>query len=162
MISAGLGIKLENVTLEDLGSADRIVIDKDTTTIIGGRGKAVAVEQRCDEIRRQINDTTSNYDKDKLEERLAKLSGGIAVIRVGAVSEAGLKRLEEAFDEAINSTNAAAFEWIVPGGGTARLRAIEAVEAEAIVRGCRPHRRPRRAHGARSADPSDRMQRRHR
>jgi chaperonin GroEL len=81
VISADLGIKLENVTLEDLGSADRIVIDKDTTMIIGGRGKAVAVEQRCDEIRRQIKDTTSNYDKDKLEERLAKLSGGIAVNR---------------------------------------------------------------------------------
>ncbi len=130
VISADLGIKLENVTLDDLGSAERIVIDKDTTTIIGGRGKPVAVEQRCDEIRRQIKDTTSDYDKEKFEERLAKLSGGIAVIRVGAVSEAGLKRLKEAFDDAINSTKAAASEGIVPGGGTALLRAIEAVETE--------------------------------
>ena len=130
VISDDLGIKLENVTLEDLGSAERVVLDKDTTTIIGGRGKPGAVEQRCDEIRRQIKDTTSDYDKDKLEERLAKLSGGIAVIRVGAVSEAGLKRLKEAFEDAINSTKAAAAEGIVPGGGTALLRAIEAVEAE--------------------------------
>ena len=130
VISDDLGIKLENVTLEDLGSAERVVIDKDTTTIIGGRGKPGAVEQRCDEIRRQIKDTTSDYDKDKLEERLAKLSGGVAVIRVGAVSEAGLKRLKEAFDDAINSTKAAAAEGIVPGGGTALLRTIEAVEAE--------------------------------
>ena len=130
VISEDLGIKLENVTLDDLGSAERAVIDKDTTTIIGGRGKPGAVEQRCDEIRRQIKDTTSDYDKDKLEERLAKLSGGIAVIRVGAVSEAGLKHLKEAFDDAINSTKAAAAEGIVPGGGTALLRTIEAVEAE--------------------------------
>lgn len=117
VISADLGIKLENVTLEDLGSADRIVIDKDTTLIIGGRGRAVAVEQRCDEIRRQIKDTTSNYDKDKLAERLAKPSGGIAVIRVGTVSEDGLKRLEEAFDEAINSTKAAAVEGMYLAAG---------------------------------------------
>ncbi len=130
VISEDLGIKLENVALEDLGSAERVVIDKDTTTIIGGRGKPGAVAQRCDEIRRQIKDTSSDYDKDKLEERLAKLSGGIAVIRVGAVSEAGLKRLKEAFDDAINSTKAAAAEGIVPGGGTALLRTIEAVEAE--------------------------------
>lgn len=130
VISEDLGIKLENVTLDDLGSAERVVIDKDTTTIIGGGGKPGAVAQRCDEIRRQIKDTTSDYDKDKLEERLAKLSGGVAVIRVGAVSEAGLKHLKEAFDDAINSTKAAAAEGIVPGGGTALLRTIEAVEAE--------------------------------
>ena len=159
MISADLGIKLENVTLEDLGSADHIVIDKDTTLIIGGRGKAVAVEQRCDEIRRQIKDTTSNYDKDKLEERLAKLSGGMAVIRVGTVSEDGLKRLEEAFDEAINSTKAAAVEGMYLAAGR---RSYARSKPSAIVRGCRPHRRPRRAHGARSADPSDRTQCRHR
>ena len=130
VISEDLGIKLENVTLDDLGSAERVVIDKDTTTIIGGGGKPGAVAQRCDEIRRQIKDTTSDYDKDKLEERLAKLSGGVAVIRVGAVSEAGLKHLKEAFDDAINSTKDAAAEGIVPGGGTALLRTIEAVEAE--------------------------------
>ena len=156
VISDDLGIKLENVSLDDLGSAERVVIDKDTTTIIGGRGKPGAVEQRCDEIRRQIKDTTSDYDKDKLEERLAKLSGGVAVIRVGAVSEAGLKHLKEAFDDAINSTKAAAAEGIVPGGGTALLRAIEAVEAEErSCEGAERDRRSRRAHGARSAHPSD-------
>ena len=129
VISEDLGIKLENVTLDDLGSAERVVIDKDSTTIIGGRGNPGAVAQRCEEIRRQAKDTTSDYDREKLEERLAKLSGGVAVIRVGAVSEAGLKRLKEAFDDAIASTRAAAVEGIVPGGGTALLRTIAAVDA---------------------------------
>lgn len=129
-ISDDLGITLDKVTLEDLGSAERVVIDKDTTTIIGGKGDPAAVAQRCSEIRRQIDETTSDYDREKLEERLAKLSGGVAVIRVGAVSEAQLKRAKEAFDDAINSTKAAAAEGIVPGGGTALLRTIDAVEAE--------------------------------
>ena len=130
LISEDLGTKLENVKLGDLGEAQRVVITKDTTTIIGGAGEPSAVADRCNELRRQINDTTSQYDKEKLQERLAKLAGGVALIRVGAMSEAELKRLKEAFDDAINSTKAAVAEGIVPGGGAALLRAIAAVEAE--------------------------------
>ena len=115
--------------MADLGQADRVVCDKDTTTIIGGEGAAAAVASRCQELRRQIADTTSDWDKEKLQERLAKLSGGVALIRVGAVSEAELKRLKDAFDDAISSTRAAVAEGIVPGGGAALLRAIAAVEA---------------------------------
>jgi chaperonin GroEL len=129
-----LGIKLESVTIADLGQADRVVCDKDNTTIIGGAGDTKGVEARCAEMRRQIDDTTSDWDKEKLQERLAKLSGGVAVIRVGALSEAELKRLREAFDDAISSTKAAVAEGIVPGGGTALLRAIDAVDA--IERSC--------------------------
>jgi chaperonin GroEL len=131
VISSELGIKLESVTIADLGQADRVVIDKDTTTIIGGGGASSAVLDRCNELRKQIKETTSEYDKEKFEERLAKLSGGVAVIRVGAVSEAEMNRLKEAFDDAISSAKAAVAEGIVPGGGVALLRAIPAVEAEA-------------------------------
>jgi chaperonin GroEL len=129
-VSEELGRKLETVTVDELGSAERVVITKDTTTIIGGAGDPDAVSGRCDELRRQITDTTSDYDREKLEERLAKLSGGIALIRVGAMSEAELKRQKEAFDDAISSTKAAVAEGIVPGGGAALLRTIESVEAE--------------------------------
>jgi chaperonin GroEL len=129
-VSAELGQKLENVTLEQLGNAERVVVTKDDTTIIGGAGDVAAVTGRCEELRRQIKDTTSDYDREKLEERLARLSGGVALIRVGAVSEAELKRLKDAFDDAISSAKAALAEGIVPGGGTALLRCIEAVEAE--------------------------------
>ncbi len=129
-VSDELGRTLEKVTVEELGTAERVVITKDDTTIIGGGGDAVAVAGRCDELRRQIKDTTSDYDRDKLEERLAKLAGGVALIRVGALSEAELKRLKDAFDDAISSTKAALAEGIVPGGGTALLRVIDAVGAE--------------------------------
>lgn len=129
-VSEELGRKLEKVTVDELGSAERVVITKDTTTIIGGSGDRSAVSGRCDELRRRIKDTTSDYDREKLEERLAKLSGGVALIRVGAVSEAELKRQKDAFDDAISATKAAIAEGIVPGGGTALLRAVEAVEAE--------------------------------
>jgi chaperonin GroEL len=130
VIAEDLGIKLESATRADLGEAQRVIITKDTTTIIGGAGPAKAVQDRCNELRRQIKETTaSQYDKEKLQERLAKLSGGVALIRVGAVSEAELKRLKEAFDDAISSTKAAVAEGIVPGGGAALLRAIGAVEA---------------------------------
>ncbi|HSP02093.1 MAG TPA: chaperonin GroEL [Acidimicrobiales bacterium] len=129
-VSEELGRKLEAVTVDELGSAERVVITKDTTTIIGGGGDPGAVNGRCDELRRQIKDTTSDYDREKLEERLAKLSGGVALIRVGAISEAELKRQKEAFDDAISSTKAAVAEGIVPGGGAALLRTIDAVEAE--------------------------------
>ena len=125
-----LGIKLEKVELEDLGSARRVIVARETTTIIGGSGDKKAIDGRVAELRRQIDETTSDYDKEKLRERLAKLAGGVAVIRVGAPSEAELKSLKEAFDDAINATKAAIAEGVVPGGGVALLRAIPAVEAE--------------------------------
>ena len=109
---------------------ERVVITKDTTTLIGGAGHKDMIQGRCAELRRQIDETTSDYDKEKLRERLAKLSGGVAVIRVGAPSEAELKSLKEAFDDAISATKAAISEGIVPGGGLALLRVIPALEAE--------------------------------
>jgi chaperonin GroEL len=131
VISEELGVKLANVTLTDLGQAKRVVVDKDSTTIIGGAGKKDAIDGRANEIRSQINTTTSDYDREKLEERLAKLTGGVAVIRVGAPSEAEMKNRREAFEDAISATKAAMAEGIVPGGGLALLRTIEAVEQEA-------------------------------
>ena len=126
-----LGMKLENVTLEDLGTAKRVVIDKDKTTLSGGAGDKQAIDGRCNEIRAQIRETTSDYDREKLEERLAKLAGGVAVIRVGAPSEPEMKNRKDAFDDAINATKAAMAEGIVPGGGLALLRTIDALEHEA-------------------------------
>ena len=130
LIAEELGIKLENVTVEQLGKAKRVVIDKDTTTIVGGAGARSAIDGRCREIRKQIEETTSDYDKEKLQERLAKLTGGVAVIRVGAPSEVEAKKLKEAFEDAINATKAAVAEGVLPGAGLALLRAIDAVEAE--------------------------------
>ncbi len=131
VISEELGLKLETVTINELGKAKRVVIDREKTTIIGGAGSKEAIEGRCSEIRKQIQTTTSDYDREKLEERLAKLAGGVAVIRVGAASEAELKSRKEGFDDAISSAKAAVTEGIVPGGGLALLRTIEAVEQEA-------------------------------
>jgi len=131
LIAEELGIKLANVTLDDLGSARRIIVDRDSTTIVGGAGAREAIEGRANEIRAQIKATTSDYDREKLEERLAKLTGGVAVIRVGAPSEAELKNRREAFDDAISATKAAMAEGIVPGAGLSLLRAIERVEREA-------------------------------
>ena len=130
VLSEETGIKLENVQASQLGRAGRVVADKDTTTIISGRGDKAAIEGRKQQIRQQLTKTTSDYDREKLEERLAKLSGGIAVIRVGAPSEAEMKSRKEALEDAINATKAAVAEGIVPGGGLALLRAIEAVERE--------------------------------
>ena len=130
LISEDLGIKLENVTIEQLGRADRVVIDKDDTTIIGGAGKRDGIDNRIQQIRKEIEKTTSDYDKEKLEERLAKLSGGVAVIRVGAPTEAEMKSKKEALDDAISATKAAVAEGLVPGGGLALLRCIEAVQRE--------------------------------
>lgn len=129
-IAEELGIKLDAVKLSDLGRAQRVVIDKDTTTIIGGAGSKEAIAGRCAEIRKQIEKTTSDYDREKLEERLAKLAGGVAVIRVGAPSEAEMKSRKEALEDAISATKAAVAEGIVPGGGLTLLRAIDAIEAE--------------------------------
>jgi chaperonin GroEL len=130
LIAEELGIKLENVTMEQLGRAKRVVMDKDTTTIVGGIGAKSAIDGRCRELRKQIEETTSDYDKEKLQERLAKLTGGVAVIRVGAPSEAEAKKLKEAFEDAISATKAAIAEGVLPGAGLPLLRAIDAVEAE--------------------------------
>jgi chaperonin GroEL len=131
LIAEELGIRLETVGLTDMGKAKRVVVDKDTTTIVGGAGAHDAIQGRCQELRRQIEEATSDYDKDKLQERLAKLTGGVAVIRVGAPSEAEMKSRKEAFEDAISATRAAIAEGIVPGGGLALLRTIPAVEKEA-------------------------------
>ncbi|HSE06854.1 MAG TPA: chaperonin GroEL [Methylomirabilota bacterium] len=130
VITEELGIKLEAVAMEDLGRAKRVVVDKDTTTIIGGAGDKARIEGRKQQIRAQIDKTTSDYDREKLQERLAKLSGGVAVVRVGAPSESEMKSKKEALDDAISATKAAVAEGIVPGGGLALLRAVEAVERE--------------------------------
>ncbi len=130
LIAEELGIKLENLTIEQLGKAKRVVIDKDTTTIVGGAGTKSAIDGRCRELRKQIEESTSEYDKEKLRERLAKLTGGVAVIRVGAPSEAEAKQLKDAFEDAISATKAAIAEGVLPGAGLALLRAIEAVDGE--------------------------------
>lgn len=130
VVSHDLGIKLENVTIEMLGKATRIVVDKDTTTIVGGKGSKTAIAGRAEQLRREIKKTTSDYDREKLEERLAKLAGGVAVIRVGAATEAEMKARKDALDDAISATKAAIAEGIVPGGGLALLRCAPAVDAE--------------------------------
>jgi chaperonin GroEL len=136
LISEELGFKLEDVTLTQLGRAKRIVVDKDNTTIIGGAGNKAEIDGRVQMIRKEIEKTTSDYDREKLEERLAKLSGGVAVIRVGAPSESEMKSRKDALDDAISSTKAAIAEGIVPGGGLALLRATAAVAAvEAATEG---------------------------
>jgi chaperonin GroEL len=130
VISEEIGIRFEHVELNQLGRTQRVVVNRETTTIIGGAGDKKAIEGRKQQIRQQIEKTTSDYDREKLQERLAKLSGGVAVIRVGAPSEAEMKSRKEALDDAIAATKAAVAEGIVPGGGLALLRAIEAVERE--------------------------------
>ncbi len=130
VISEDVGLRLEDVLVEQLGRAKRIVVDKDNTTLIGGVGDKQAIEARIQQIRKQIEKATSDYDKEKLQERLAKLAGGVAVIRVGAPSEAEMKARKEALDDAISATKAAVAEGIVPGGGLALLRATAAVAAE--------------------------------
>lgn len=127
-ISEDLGVKLESVTLNDLGRAKKVVIDKDNTTIIDGAGKKEDIEARIKQIRAQIEETTSDYDREKLQERLAKLVGGVAVIRVGAATEVEMKEKKARVEDALNATRAAVEEGIVPGGGVALLRALPALE----------------------------------
>jgi chaperonin GroEL len=127
-ITEDLGIKLESVKLEDLGKAKRITIDKDNTTIVDGAGKSTDIEGRVKEIRSQIEKTTSDYDKEKLQERLAKLVGGVAIIKVGAATETELKEKKARVEDALHATRAAVEEGIVPGGGVALVRAIPAVD----------------------------------
>lgn len=130
VVSTELGLKLESTAITQLGHANRVVIDKDNTTIIGGAGVRTEIDARIQQIRHEIDKTTSDYDKEKLQERLAKLAGGVAVIRVGAPSEAEMKSKKEALDDAISATKAAVAEGIVPGGGLALLRCEPAVAAE--------------------------------
>jgi len=133
VISEELGLKLESATLQQLGRAARVVVDKENTTLIGSGGERARIDGRIQQIRREIEKTTSDYDREKLEERLAKLSGGVAVIRVGAPTEAEMKSKKESLDDAISSTKAAVAEGIVPGGGLALLKCIEAVGREEAV-----------------------------
>ena len=161
VIAEELGIKLENVTLKDLGRGKRIVIDKDNTTIIDGAGKKADIEGRIKQIRAQIEETTSDYDREKLQERLAKLVGGVAVIRVGAATEVEMKEKKARVEDALHATRAAVEEGIVPGGGVALIRASAgARQAQGRRRGAlrRQHREAR----DRGAAALDRQQRRRR
>ena len=158
-ITEDLGIKLENVKIEDLGRAKKITIDKDNTTIVEGGGKASEIEGRVRQIRTQVEDTTSDYDKEKLQERLAKLVGGVAVIKVGAATETELKEKKARVEDAMHATRAAVEEGIVPGGGVALIRCIAAArQAQAARR--RSHRHQHRQARARRALAADRPQRR--
>jgi chaperonin GroEL len=127
LISEDLGIKLENVTLAMLGRAKKVIIEKEKSTIVNGAGKKAEIEARVNQIKAQIEETTSDYDKEKLQERLAKLAGGVAVIRVGGATEIEVKEKKDRVEDALNATRAAVEEGIVPGGGVALLRAKKAV-----------------------------------
>src|SRR5439155_20560655 len=128
-ISEELGFKLENTGLDDLGHIKRIVVDKDNTTLIGGKGKQADIQGRIGQIRAAIEKSTSDYDKEKLQERLAKLAGGVAVINVGAATEAEVKEKKARVEDALHATKAAADEGIVPGGGVALLRSQRALKS---------------------------------
>ena len=128
VISVDIGVKLENVTLAMLGHAKKVTIDKESTTIVSGAGKKTEIEARILQIKAQIEETTSDYDKEKLQERLAKLAGGVAVIRVGGATEVEVKERKDRVDDAMHATRAAVEEGILPGGGVALLRAIKSLE----------------------------------
>jgi chaperonin GroEL len=128
MISEDLGVKLDNVTLKMLGQAKKVTIDKDNTTIVGGAGKKADIEGRVKQIKAQIEETTSDYDKEKLQERQAKLAGGVAVIKVGGATEVEVKERKDRVEDALHATRAAVEEGIVPGGGVALLRATKALD----------------------------------
>jgi len=128
LISEETGRKLENATIEDLGRAEKVTIDKDNTTIVGGKGDTNAIKGRIEQIRVEIENTTSDYDREKLQERLAKLSGGVAIIRVGAATETELKEKKHRVEDALSATRAAVEEGIVPGGGVALVNAVDALK----------------------------------
>src|SRR5258705_10451023 len=128
MVSADLGIKLENVTINMLGRAKKVMIDKENTTIVNGAGKKADIQARIAQIKAQIEDTTSDYDREKLQERLGKLAGGVAVLRVGGATEVEVKERKDRVDDAMHATRAAVEEGILPGGGVALLRAIKVLE----------------------------------
>ena len=129
LISEDIGVKLENVGVDMLGRAKKVVVDKDNTTIVDGLGKSSDIKARVELIKRQIEETTSDYDREKLQERLAKLAGGVALIKVGAATEAAMKEKKDRVDDALHATRAAVEEGIVPGGGVAYLRAQKAIDA---------------------------------
>ena len=129
LISEDIGVKLESVQLTDLGRAKKVVVDKDNTTIVEGLGKSADIKARVDQIKKQIEETTSDYDREKLQERLAKLAGGVALIKVGAATEAAMKEKKDRVDDALHATRAAVEEGIVAGGGVAYLRAQKAIES---------------------------------
>jgi chaperonin GroEL len=128
MVSADLGIKLENVTVNMLGRAKKVMIDKENTTIVSGAGKKADIQARITQIKAQIEETTSDYDREKLQERLAKLAGGVAVLRVGGATEVEVKERKDRVDDAMHATRAAVEEGVLPGGGVALLRAIKALD----------------------------------
>jgi chaperonin GroEL len=127
LLSEDLGIKLENITMEDLGRAKRVVIDKENTTLVEGAGQSQDIEGRVRQIRTQVEETTSDYDREKLQERLAKLVGGVAVIKVGAATETEMKEKKARVEDALNATRAAVEEGVIPGGGVGFVRCIAAV-----------------------------------
>src|SRR5699024_3231403 len=127
VISEEVGLNLDTTTLEHLGDAKRVVLNKDETTIIDGAGEQADIEARVAQIRKQIEDTTSDYDKEKLQERLAKLAGGVAVIKVGAATEVEMKEKKARVEDALHATRAAVEEGVVPGGGVALVRALQAI-----------------------------------
>ncbi len=157
-ITEDLGIKLENIKLEDLGKAKKIVVDKDNTTLVEGSGKTASIEGRIKQIRAQIEETTSDYDREKLQERLAKLAGGVAVIKVGAATETAMKEKKARVEDALNATRAAVEEGIVPGGGVALLRAVHRHRQPEAGRRREGRRHDREAR-ARGAHPPDRGER---
>ena len=157
-ISEDLGIKLENVTLNMLGRAKKVMIEKENTTIVNGAGKKADIEARVSQIKAQIEETTSDYDREKLQERLAKLAGGVAVIRVGGATEVEVKERKDRVDDAMHATRAAVEEGILPGGGVALLRASEALKSVRTAERRPEDRRRDRAQGAAVSGPPDRDQ----
>ena len=153
-ISEDLGIKLESVELDDLGRAKSIVVDKENTTIVEGGGKSSDIQGRVNQIRRQIEETTSDYDREKLQERLAKLAGGVAVINVGAATETEMKEKKARVEDALHATRAAVEEGIVPGGGVALIRCLEAIDKVKGVQRRRAHRRRYRQDAPSSSRPA--------
>ena len=151
-ITEDLGIKLENIKLEDLGKAKKVTIDKDNTTIVEGAGAQSAIEGRVKQIRTQVEETTSDYDREKLQERLAKLVGGVAVIKVGAATETEMKEKKARVEDAMHATKAAVEEGIVPGGGVALIRAGKALDTPEARR--RPEGRRRASSARRSKSRS--------
>ena len=132
LISEETGLTLEKAGLDDLGEAKRIIVTKDTTTLVGGSGETEAIQARIKQIRRETEDATSDYDKEKLQERLAKLSGGVAVLKVGAATETAMKEKKDRVEDAMHATRAAVEEGVVPGGGVALLRVVQAVQAKRL------------------------------
>ena len=159
LISEDIGIKLETVALNMLGRAKKVTIDKENTTIVDGSGKKADIEGRIKQIKAQIEETTSDYDREKLQERLAKLAGGVAIIKVGGATESEVKERKDRVDDALHATRAAVEEGVVPGGGVALLRAAKALE-NLKARERRPEgRHQHRAQGAAGTGPPDRAER---